>query len=67
MTIILMVATVSPLFVDIIPADIEESIYLGVQNLRRFSVSVEEFHWHLQVLEYLELARRGQADQERPE
>lgn len=65
MTIILMVATVSPLFRDILPADIEDSIYLGVQNLRRFNVSVEEFRWHLGVLEHLELARRtrsGKAD-----
>lgn len=57
MTIILIVATVSPLFKDNLPLDIEESIYLGVRNLRRFSVSVEEFKWHLAVLEHLESAR----------
>lgn len=66
MTIILMVATVSPLYASILPAGIEESIYLGVQNLRRFSISVEEFEWHLEVLDLLETARRKRAAQAGP-
>lgn len=58
MTIILMVATVSPLFSEILPIDIEESIFLGMRNLRRFGASVSEFSWHLQVLERIETARK---------
>lgn len=58
MAIILIVATVSPLFQDILPIDVEESIASGVRNLRRFSMSVREFSWHLEVLERLDTARR---------
>ena len=58
MTIILMVATVSPLFADMLPHDVEEAILIGVQNLRRFKNSVKEFTWHLEVLEHMERARR---------
>lgn len=58
MAMILIVATVSPLFQDILPIDVEESIASGVRNLRRFSMSVREFSWHLEVLERLDAARR---------
>lgn len=60
MTIILMVATISPLFDGILPLDTEESIILGVRNLKRFHTSVREFSWHLLVLERLEGARQRQ-------
>lgn len=58
MTMILIVATVSPLFQDVLPIDVEESIASGVRNLKRFSMSVREFAWHLEVLERLDTSRR---------
>lgn len=63
MTMILMVATISPLFRDILPIDVEESIASGVRNMRRFSMSVQEFTWHIDVLERLDTARRLRIDQ----
>lgn len=62
MTMILMVATVSPLFADMLPHDTEEAILIGVQNLRRFRNSVKEFEWHLEVLECMESARRRRVE-----
>ncbi|KAI6780842.1 oleate-activated transcription factor 1 [Emericellopsis cladophorae] len=59
MTLISMIATVSRPFVSVLPADIEESIVLGVRNLKRFSLGVPEFAWHLQVLEEIEVARQN--------
>ncbi|KAH7411086.1 hypothetical protein BKA64DRAFT_373122 [Cadophora sp. MPI-SDFR-AT-0126] len=58
MVIILMIATISPQFQQIIPADIDEVIISGQQNLKRFSLSVTEFEWHLQKLEELDRARK---------
>ncbi|KAF6802046.1 C6 finger domain-containing protein, partial [Colletotrichum sojae] len=54
MVIILRVATMCPVFRDILPADIEQAMFGGTRNLRRFSISVKEFEWHLGVLERLE-------------
>ncbi|KAF6811084.1 C6 finger domain-containing protein [Colletotrichum musicola] len=54
MVIILRVATMCPVFRDILPADIEKAMFVGTRNLRRFSISVKEFEWHLGVLERLE-------------
>jgi hypothetical protein len=59
MTMILMVATVSPLFQGNLPFDVEESITAGTRNLKRFSRSVEEFSWHLHVLERLDTSRKA--------
>ncbi|KAG9256282.1 uncharacterized protein F5Z01DRAFT_649773 [Emericellopsis atlantica] len=64
MTLILMIATVSRPFASVLPADIEESIVLGVRDLKRFSLSVPEFAWHLQVLEKIEVARRNRASRQ---
>jgi hypothetical protein len=61
MTLISMIATISKPFMSVLPADIEESIALGVRNLKRFSVSVPEFAWHLQALEQIEIARKHRA------
>lgn len=58
MTIILMVATLTPTFSEIQPDNVEESICTGIRNLRRFSRSVKEFAWHVQTLERLDLARK---------
>jgi hypothetical protein len=60
MTMILMVATISPLFRDILPIDVEDSILSGLRSLGRFSKSVHEFAWHIDVLERLDAARRLQ-------
>ncbi|KAL2859394.1 hypothetical protein BJX68DRAFT_261835 [Aspergillus pseudodeflectus] len=49
--IILRVATICPHFTSIIPDNIEEVIATGMRNLRRFSVSIKEFRWHLGFLE----------------
>ncbi|PVH82098.1 hypothetical protein DL98DRAFT_530530 [Cadophora sp. DSE1049] len=59
MVTILMISTSSPQFQQIIPADIEEVIVAGQQNLKRFSLSVREFDWHLQELEKLDRARKA--------
>jgi hypothetical protein len=45
------VATICPHFTSIIPDNIEEVIATGMRNLRRFSVSIKEFRWHLGFLE----------------
>lgn len=58
MTMILMVASVSPIFQHILPTGVEDAISSGFRILRRFSVSVREFTWHLKVLERLDTARR---------
>lgn len=57
MVMILMVATICPVFEDILPLHIEDGILQGVSNLDRFSKSVHEFAWHLKVLEHLNNAR----------
>ncbi|KAH7018460.1 uncharacterized protein B0I36DRAFT_368479 [Microdochium trichocladiopsis] len=54
MVIILRVAAIIPAFRRHLPADVEEAIFLGRQNLRRFATSVKHFEWHLSVLERLE-------------
>ncbi|KAL3291087.1 C6 finger domain-containing protein [Colletotrichum asianum] len=54
MVMILRVATVCPVSHDALPSDIEQAIFIGKRNLRRFSISVTEFQWHLGVLERLE-------------
>ncbi|KAK0120787.1 hypothetical protein ONS96_010989 [Cadophora gregata f. sp. sojae] len=59
MVIILMITTSSPQFQQVIPADIEEVIIAGQQNLKRFSLSVKEFEWHLQELQKLDRARKA--------
>ena len=59
MVAILMVSTVCVPFCDVLPADIEEAIFLGIRNLKRFGVSVKEFEWHLDVLERLDIARKA--------
>ncbi|TDZ16675.1 Citrinin biosynthesis transcriptional activator ctnR [Colletotrichum orbiculare MAFF 240422] len=56
MVIILRVATMCPVFRDILPADIEQAIFVGTRNMRRFSLSVGEFEWHLGVLERMEMS-----------
>lgn len=53
MVIILRVATMCPVFRDILPDDIEGAMFVGTRNLRRFSISVKEFEWHLSILERL--------------
>ncbi|KAF3349350.1 Dihydroxy-acid dehydratase [Verticillium dahliae VDG2] len=64
MVIILRVATMCPVFCDILPAEIERAIVVGGRNLRRFSGSVREFEWHLGVLEKLEEScRRNRGDE----
>lgn len=59
MGIILMITTSSPQFQEVIPADIEEVIIAGQQNLKRFSLSVREFEWHLRELAKLDRARKA--------
>ncbi|SPJ77027.1 related to 3-oxoacyl-[acyl-carrier-protein] reductase [Fusarium torulosum] len=59
MTIILMVATIFPVFCDLLPEDVEEVIMTGKRNLVRFSQSVGEFKWHITILEHLDVARRS--------
>tara|TARA_R110002060_G_scaffold43187_5_gene54648 strand:+ start:1750 stop:1968 length:219 start_codon:yes stop_codon:yes gene_type:complete len=59
MVIILMITTSSPQFQEVIPADIEEVIIAGQQNLKRFSLSVREFEWHLRELAKLDRARKA--------
>lgn len=59
MTIILMVATIFPIFKDLVPDDVEDVILGGKRNLARFSQSVAEFSWHIEILERLDVARRN--------
>ncbi|KAL5586958.1 hypothetical protein FOVSG1_012094 [Fusarium oxysporum f. sp. vasinfectum] len=59
MTIILMVATIFPIFKDLLPDDVEDVILGGKMNLARFSQSVAEFSWHIEILERLDVARRN--------
>lgn len=54
MVTILRVATMCPVFKESLPEDIEGAMFVGKRNLRRFSISVKEFEWHLSVLERLE-------------
>ncbi|TDZ60843.1 Citrinin biosynthesis transcriptional activator ctnR [Colletotrichum trifolii] len=56
MVIILRVATMCPVFQDILPADIEQAIFVGTRNMRRFSLSAGEFEWHLGVLERMDMS-----------
>jgi len=62
MTMILMIATVVPPLRRILPEDVEQAIFLGTRNLRRFSRSVGRFEWHLGVLERLDSARRARME-----
>ncbi|KAF5702840.1 oleate-activated transcription factor 1 [Fusarium mundagurra] len=59
MTIILMVATIFPIFKDLLPGDVEDVILAGKRNLARFSQSVAEFSWHIEILERLDVARQS--------
>ncbi|KAF5232582.1 hypothetical protein FAUST_8614 [Fusarium austroamericanum] len=59
MTIILMISTIVPVLRELLPTDVEEVIETGKRNLLRFSQSVTQFEWHIQVLENLETARRA--------
>uniref|UniRef100_A0A0B7KCB1 Zn(2)-C6 fungal-type domain-containing protein n=2 Tax=Bionectria ochroleuca TaxID=29856 RepID=A0A0B7KCB1_BIOOC len=59
MITILMVSTITPAMSSIVPHDVEESIITGVHNLRRFSNSVREFSWHLNILERLDISRKA--------
>jgi hypothetical protein len=59
MTIILMVATIFPIFRNLLPDDVEDAILGGKRNLSRFSQSVAEFSWHIEILERLDVARRN--------
>ncbi|KAK6213091.1 hypothetical protein QIS74_09093 [Colletotrichum tabaci] len=56
MVVILRVATMCAVFREILPPDIEQAMFVGTRNLRRFSISVREFEWHLGVLDRLEAA-----------
>ncbi|KAF5230096.1 hypothetical protein FANTH_13978 [Fusarium anthophilum] len=59
MTIILMVATIFPIFKDLLPENVEDVILAGKRNLARFSQSVAEFSWHIEILKRLDVARRN--------
>jgi hypothetical protein len=59
MTIILMVATIFPIFKDLLPQDVEDAIQAGKRNLARFGQSVAEFSWHIEILERIDVARRN--------
>lgn len=59
MTIILMISTIIPVLHGLLPIDVEEVIETGKRNLLRFSQSVTQFEWHIQVLENLDRARRA--------
>jgi hypothetical protein len=59
MVIILMIATTCPSFHSILPADVEEVAMMGLQNLRRFAMSVKQFRWHINELEKLDQARKA--------
>ncbi|KXH26607.1 hypothetical protein CSIM01_02908 [Colletotrichum simmondsii] len=59
MVTILRVATMCPVFKEILPEDIEGAMFVGTRNLRRFSISVKEFEWHLSVLERLAASCKG--------
>jgi hypothetical protein len=51
---ILRVATTCSVFNNILLPDTEIVIATGKRNLRRFSVSIPEFQWHIEVLEALD-------------
>jgi hypothetical protein len=59
MTIILMISTILPALHDLLPEDVEDGIVTGKKNLLRFSKSVTQFEWHLDVLENLDAARQA--------
>ncbi|KAK1712440.1 hypothetical protein BDP67DRAFT_517395 [Colletotrichum lupini] len=59
MVTILRVATMCPVFKEILPEDIEGAMFVGTRNLRRFSISVRGFEWHLSVLERLAASCRN--------
>ncbi|KAI1455853.1 hypothetical protein F4805DRAFT_468439 [Annulohypoxylon moriforme] len=54
MVMILRVCTRCKIFAGILPDNVDEVIYLGKRNLRRFSINIREFEWHLNILEKLE-------------
>jgi hypothetical protein len=66
MVIILRVATTCAVFNNILLADTEDVIAIGKRNLRRFSVSIPEFRWHLDVLEALDKACQDEANSHLP-
>lgn len=53
-----MIATATPEFQNILPEDIETVICMGQQNIRRYSVNVKEFEWHIRELEKINSGRR---------
>ncbi|KAH6695538.1 hypothetical protein F5X68DRAFT_266897 [Plectosphaerella plurivora] len=59
MVIILRVASVCPPLQAAMPGEIEDVISTGKRNLKRFSGSVREFRWHMEVLDQLDLACQG--------
>ncbi|KAL6410986.1 C6 finger domain-containing protein [Ilyonectria robusta] len=52
--VILRVATLYPIFRHVLPDDVEHVIWTGKRNLQRFSISIGEFAWHLELLERLD-------------
>ncbi|RDW63609.1 hypothetical protein BP6252_11154 [Coleophoma cylindrospora] len=61
MVIILIVATSYPILQHILPPDVDRTIKMGLQNLRRYGTVVPEFKWHVRELEILDLARRKES------
>ncbi|OAQ69169.1 C6 finger domain-containing protein [Pochonia chlamydosporia 170] len=52
--LILKVVGMHEAFRDVLPQGVEEAIAMGKRNLLRFSLSIREFEWHLQLLAQLE-------------
>lgn len=52
--LILKVVGMHEAFRDVLPQGVEEAIAMGKRNLQRFSLSIREFEWHLQLLAQLE-------------
>lgn len=59
MVMILRVASVCPPLQTAMPDEAEAVISTGKRNLRRFSGSVREFRWHMEVLDKLDVACQG--------
>ncbi|KAH6887710.1 hypothetical protein B0T10DRAFT_490225 [Thelonectria olida] len=59
MTLILMVSSVCSIFRDILPPSLEEAILSGKQTLSRLKMNIQEFEWHLDVLERVDVARQS--------
>ncbi|KAH6662927.1 hypothetical protein F5X68DRAFT_178041 [Plectosphaerella plurivora] len=54
--VILRVATIYPIFRHVLPDHVEDVIAAGKRNMRRFSLSIGEFGWHLDLLGNLDVA-----------